>query len=253
MNRQGCYNLDHSKVGYRQEIVVKLSIGLENGFENRSIAWALDYPGCFSYGKDGSEAIVGIPQAFLSYQAWLDSHTANSWLKDLGDFDVSLVETWQFYEVDEHFNLVEHGNGVNAWFRNDWKPLTALDARRGVEVLGWAREDLLALLAAITPEKLDEPVAGERWTRRGILAHVAIIQWWLLDRLDKAGLSRAQLPKDPFERLMVTSGLIDQVLNDLAGEELVLGKNGEFWSPRKLLRRAAWHVRDHIEHIRNLG
>jgi len=232
---------------------MKLSIGLENGFEGRSIAWALDYPGCFSYGKDGSEAIVAIPQAVLSYQAWLDSHTADSWLKDLSDFDVSLVETWQFYEIDEFYNPVEHGNGVNAWFRHDWKPLTALDARRGIQLLSWGREDLLALLAAIPPQKLDEPVPGERWTRRGILAHVATIQWWLADRLGKAGLSRTQLPKDPFERMMVTSTMLEQAINDLAGEELVLGKDGEFWSPHKLLRRATWHVRDHFEHIHKLG
>ena len=27
---------------------------------------------------------------------------------------------------------------------------------------------------------------------------------------------------------------------------------GEFWSPRKLLRRAVWHERDHTVHIRKL-
>jgi hypothetical protein len=85
------------------------------------------------------------------------------------------------------------------------------------------------------------------------LAHVATVQWWLTDRLGKAVLSRTQLPKDPFERMKGTSSIMDQAINDLAGEELVLGKEGEFWSPRKLLRRATWHVRDHIEHIRKLG
>jgi hypothetical protein len=27
----------------------------------------------------------------------------------------------------------------------------------------------------------------------------------------------------------------------------------EFWSPRKLLRRAVWHERDHTTHIRRLA
>jgi hypothetical protein len=31
-----------------------------------------------------------------------------------------------------------------------------------------------------------------------------------------------------------------------------MGTDGEFWSPRKLLRRAVWHERDHTEHIRKL-
>jgi hypothetical protein len=28
--------------------------------------------------------------------------------------------------------------------------------------------------------------------------------------------------------------------------------DGEFWSPRKALRRALWHERDHIDHINKL-
>jgi hypothetical protein len=32
----------------------------------------------------------------------------------------------------------------------------------------------------------------------------------------------------------------------------VAGIDGEFWSPRKLLRRAVWHERDHTEHIGKL-
>jgi hypothetical protein len=32
----------------------------------------------------------------------------------------------------------------------------------------------------------------------------------------------------------------------------VVGLEGEFWSPRKLLRRAVWHERDHSQHIRQL-
>jgi len=27
---------------------------------------------------------------------------------------------------------------------------------------------------------------------------------------------------------------------------------GEIWSPRKALRRAVWHERDHTEHIRKI-
>jgi hypothetical protein len=35
----------------------------------------------------------------------------------------------------------------------------------------------------------------------------------------------------------------------LNGDRLVTGKDGTFWSPRKVLRRAAWHEVDHINHI----
>lgn len=33
---------------------------------------------------------------------------------------------------------------------------------------------------------------------------------------------------------------------------LKVGIDGEFWSPRKMLRRAVWHERDHTFHIDKL-
>ena len=36
------------------------------------------------------------------------------------------------------------------------------------------------------------------------------------------------------------------------GVKQVIGVDGEFWSPRKVLRRALWHERDHMEHIKKL-
>jgi len=44
-----------------------------------------------------------------------------------------------------------------------------------------------------------------------------------------------------------------EVLPSLVGVEQVVGRRGELWSPRKLLRRALWHERDHAEHIRKLS
>jgi hypothetical protein len=72
--------------------------------------------------------------------------------------------------------------------------------------------------------------------------------------MDLLGLamSRDLIPEDPFERLKkVRANLVD-VLPSLAGSRQVVGVDGEFWSPRKLLRRSAWHMRDHTVHIRKL-
>ena len=41
-------------------------------------------------------------------------------------------------------------------------------------------------------------------------------------------------------------------LRTLDGAKKVVAVDGEFWSPRKLLRKALWHERDHTEHIRKL-
>jgi hypothetical protein len=45
---------------------------------------------------------------------------------------------------------------------------------------------------------------------------------------------------------------LEQALPEMAGVEKVFGLDGEFWSPRKLLRRALWHEIDHIGHIAHL-
>lgn len=231
-----------------------LAIGLENGIEGRSLAYALDHPGCFAYGADGGDAIVSLPQAFLKYRDWIAQHTPDSWLAELGDFDIRLVDTWQTYSIDNQFDPTDaEGTEINAWFRHDWKPLSIQDVRRGLILLKWSRADLLASAAELTPAVLDEQHSGERRTIRGILAHVATAEWWYLNRLNlTANLARSSLPKDPFQLLDVVRVRLEEVLPEMAGSQQVVGIDGQFWSPRKLLRRALWHELDHVGHIYKL-
>jgi hypothetical protein len=49
----------------------------------------------------------------------------------------------------------------------------------------------------------------------------------------------------------VRARLVD-VLPGLSGDEQVVARQGELWSPRKLARRALWHERDHAAHIRQV-
>jgi hypothetical protein len=55
-----------------------------------------------------------------------------------------------------------------------------------------------------------------------------------------------------YERVQATLDLTLQNLPDLIGHEQVIGREGELWSPRKIIRRAAWHVLDHCQHIHSL-
>lgn len=230
-----------------------IRIGLENGDENRSVAWALDFPGCFAYGADSSEALVRVVPAYLAYRSWIRHHGGLPGLPEDRELDLKLVESWNVYWIDEDF---EKGPGkpyaVNAWFHEDWKPLTRAEGRRAAALLQWAREDLLAALAGLTAAELDAERPGERWSIRGITRHVANAEWWYLERLGLAGVERAALPEDVLERLGVVRARLLHVLPDLEGLDLVVGRNGEFWSPRKLIRRALWHERDHTDHILKL-
>lgn len=228
---------------------MRIKIGMENNIEGRSLAWVLDYPGCFAYGAEGSEAIIRAPQALLRYKEWVDSHLPNSWMKNLEDFDIHLEESFDVFTIDEEFDLAREGYEVNAWFRHDWKPLTAEDIRRGLLTLAWSREDLLELVAGLTPAQMNCQFEGERWSIAGVLRHVANAEHWYLHRLNLAGSSPEELPEDTFERLGVVRQRFNMVLPTLESSTTVIGVDGEIWSPRKLLRRAAWHEIDHIDHI----
>ncbi len=230
---------------------MRVLIGLENNTERRSIAWALDYPGCFAYGVDGPIALVSAPQALVAYQAWIAGHDPAA-VPELGDFDVRLAEVWEGYSINDRYDLDVEGREVNAWFRHDWKPLQAEEVARGLRLLEWSRTDLLATVAGLPDDRLDAQYPKERLSIRGLLRHVANAEWWYLDRLDLAGCEREALPENELERLAYTRTRLNAVLPELVGAEKVLGKQGEFWGPRKLLRRVLWHEIDHREHIRKL-
>ncbi len=225
-----------------------IRIGLEvDPAQHRTQAWALDFPGAFAYGRDESEAMLNLPRALLRYQHWVNQHAGEQRL-NIEDFDLRLVETWKVYSINDQYEPAADGYEVNAWFRDDWRPLSPEEVAFGQELLTWSRSDLLLITGELPPEKLDALYPGQRWSIRGILQHIASAEWWYLDRLGLA-TSREALPADAFECLAATRQQLQTVLPQLAGLRKVVGVEGEFWSPRKLLRRAIWHELDHIEHI----
>jgi hypothetical protein len=230
---------------------MRISIGLELDNEGRALAWALDFPGCFAYADEGPEAVVGLARELVAYEDWITRHAGPGQL-ELGNFDLRVVDTWQVITINDQFDLAEGGYAVNAWFWHDWKPLAGSEIERGLDLLRWSREDLLLVLRGIPAEELDRPHPGERWSIRGIARHVANAEWWYLDRLGLAEGGREQLPQDTLERLGWVRDRLNAALPALERRDLVVGKEGEIWSPRKLLRRALWHEIDHRQHILKL-
>jgi hypothetical protein len=226
-----------------------IRIAIENNVEGRTLAWALDYPGCFAYGVDAEAALKAMPAAFFDYAAWLAAHGGEKLLP--GETTFRVAETWEVYTIGKDFELAQEGYEVNAWFRHDWKPLTAAEIEHGLRLLNWSQADLLETVSCLSPEELDRERPNQRWNISGIIRHVGGAEWWYLDRLGLA-FPRAEAPQDPFDRLARVRGHLSSVLPTLAGINQVVGVDGEFWSPRKLLRRAVWHVRDHVEHIRKV-
>lgn len=233
---------------------MQIRIGLENNIEGRTLAWALDYPGCFAYGMDEAESLIRLPRALLEYEVWIKDHTTDSWVY-LQDMDMRVVESFETFYIDENYNRVPEGQGyeINAWFIDDWRPLTEIEIERGLRIFHWQREELLAGLTTLDPEILERNFPGQRWNILGIAKHIANAELWYLSRLNLTDLTHKDLHADPQSRLGQTAALINRIFPKFKNEVNVTGIEGEIWSYRKILRRTLWHQRDHIEHIKELA
>jgi len=232
--------------------MMKFRVGIENNNEGiRSIAWILEHPGCFAYGGDEQESLANAFVAIREYARWLDEHE-KTWIPVDVDIEPHVEQVWTDYTINEEFDRVEKdGYDVEPFFEHDWKPLTGTDIERGLKLLAWSHADLLAVLEKLTPEQWAFKKEGERWDIAGIVNHIGGAEWWYLDRLGLA-FPRAEVPKDPLERIQKVRNLMNEALPTLKAVNRVAGVDGELWSPRKVLRRALWHERDHTEHIRKL-
>jgi hypothetical protein len=110
----------------------------------------------------------------------------------------------------------------------------------------------MEVLHLATIEQLEASISDEVYgSILGIVDHVASAENWYFQQLD-VGSELVDLPADPSERLeAVRSNTLSQ-LPGLIGREEVTENCDEFWSPRKVVRRALWHERDHTSHILSL-
>lgn len=158
---------------------MQILVGLENGYEGRTLAWALEHPGCLAFGSNQVEALANIAAEFLRHRDWIASNTQESWLTEIGSPEVRLIEVWEVYRLDSEYRRVETGGKtINAWFSTDWLPLTHQEIERGLQLLEFSRKDLLAAVQGVAVEVLDHERPGERWSLRGIPGHVANAEWW---------------------------------------------------------------------------
>jgi uncharacterized damage-inducible protein DinB len=233
---------------------MRIRLGLENGIEGRTLAWALDYPGCFAYGSEETEALIRLPRQLLLYEKWIRDHTSESWVK-FEDMDMIIEERYNTFLLGDDYRPALPGEGyeINAWFIDDWRALRVEEIEQALKIFHWQREELLAGLTTLDPEILTKQFPGERWNILGITKHIANAELWYLSRLKLTNLNRNSLLPDPIKRLNQTALLVEQTFPSFVDQVNVAGIEGEFWSYRKILRRTLWHQRDHIDHIKQLA
>jgi hypothetical protein len=229
-------------------------VGIENNNEGRSIAWALEHPGCFAYGMKGAAAATNLEGALNKYASWILRHEPNTWLSfNENEIEIEINGTWDVYYINDDLDLSTEldGYSVDSFFPYDWKPLTTIEIKRALDMLAWSRNDLLKTVHGLSEAKLNQTYAGERWSINGVLGHVGGAEWWYLERLGLA-FPRTDAPGDPIAWLEKVRKHFNAALFNMDGLKQVVGVDGEFWSPRKALRRALYHERDHVDHIRKL-
>lgn len=230
---------------------MQVQIGIENNNEGRSVAWSLEHFGCYALGPDGQSAIVAMAKAIPEYIAWMEQHTDKPWFNP-AEIDIRLVDVYDDYFIDNQYNPVrEGGKLIKAFFKTDWKPLTQMDVEHILQVISWNRQELVEAISGLDDSTLDKTLEEGEWPIRRIISHLGRSEWWLVDRLDRTH-PEDQLSGDAFERLLEERGNLVTILPDLIDLNQVVGKDGEIWSPRKVLRRVCWHERDHIQHIKRL-
>ena len=209
--------------------------------EGRWVAHVPDLPGCFTSDINLDLALKAIPAAIEGYLAWCHGHGLHVTGLSAPMIVGEVIRAWN-YEVDQE---------VNAFFAADRPPVTPGELPEYQHLLGATRRDLIAAVDGVRAEQLQREFPGERWPMLGILRHVANAEWWYLDRMGLT-LPRSELEEDPFERLdQVRNHLLDS-LTALSQRQGVLAMGGETWSARKVLRRALWHERDHVQHLLRL-
>ncbi|MCJ7695413.1 MAG: hypothetical protein MUO40_08280 [Anaerolineaceae bacterium] len=228
-----------------------IRLALDKGYQGKTLAWALDYPGCFSYGEDDAEVLLRIPGELLKFETWIKDHTDLTWI-DFTDLDLNIVEVVHSYTINEGYLPSLGKLEINAFFRDDWRPLNSQEIDNALLVFKWQREELLAGLGTLSIEILEKQRLGQRWNILGIVKHIANAENWYLDRLGFTSIPKADLPKDPIKRLNLLQKFINSEYLKFEGDGRVQGVDGELWSCRKILRRTLWHQRDHIDHIKQL-
>jgi uncharacterized damage-inducible protein DinB len=222
-------------------------VGVEDIEPNLWVAFVFDKVGCFSSGLTQAEAESGVIRSIIDYDAWLWRGYEHDEIY-FPDVRVNVAEVFLSYPAAE-----DPEYRINAIFQDDARPLTLSDIQHGWRLLGYTREDLLAVVKDLPAHTLNKTMPNnERFgSIAGILKHVAVAEWWYCDRL---GLVEdwSSLPDDPLKALDVSRSNTVLRLPELANDGRITEHVGERWSGRKLLRRALWHERDHTEHIRKL-
>lgn len=225
---------------------VPLEVWLEPDWEDGRVgAWVPDLPGAFAHGSSPERAVTAALSTTGRVREWLEGHGET----------VSLPPIWRPEIAGEVPCGRDDGYRVQALLPADQRAATSGDAEAAVRRLGWARADLVALLAHLDDQESAHgslPVDAEQGERTPaeIVRHLAVAEAWLVGRLPGAGRYPGSLREASERQLLeATRAWIVERLPDLADADegtVTTDGHGERWTLAKVLRRLQAHALDHL-------
>lgn len=237
-----------------------MKVYIEVGYDRvRSLAHMLDYPGVCGQGSDAQQALEDVPNALNRFSMWLKRHgqrmrtgeTHSGWLR----------RTQPVYEIGEIMACrFRDKRVVGPLFTPEGQTPAKDTLEQGLSWFDFTQDDILDWIDRSGREKLFQKVGtepGER-TAQEVLIHVAEMDNWLTTRLydNPAEANNFDFLRG-HARSYVSATRGDFLARFQALSEAELGKvwthEGEYWSARKVLRRALFHRLDHLEQLLRLG
>lgn len=224
-----------------------LRIWLEPGYDDGRVGtWLLDVPGAFSWTRSIELARSQAPSAAGRFREWLEDHGETLDLPPIHGVEVveEVAPSW-----------LEDGYERNATFAADHRPVTADEVETAIRRVGYARDDLLRLLARVEAHEREHgPLptdGGERTERTSeeVARHIAGSEIWLAGRLDGARYEGPIRDAPVDELLADTRAWVVERLRALHAADPALERTdgkGETWTLAKVLRRVVYHSLDHL-------
>jgi predicted RNase H-like HicB family nuclease len=202
-------------------------------------AHVAELPGAYGSGPTVDAALGMVKPAILNFLVWSEAGT-----------EFPLTPDYEVAEIHRAWDYAREYE-VNAFFATDRPPLTEDELPWLRKLLLLARAELLDASLGLTLEQHDQPPVEGAWSVNDTLRHVASAENWYLDRLGLAHEPAWEM-KDTLGRLILVRQHLLDVLPALVNDERLTEWNGELWTPRKVVRRALWHEREHALTVRSI-
>lgn len=224
-----------------------IRVGLEYGIGGRTLAWGLDFPGCFAFGEDDAELMLRFAKALLTFEEWVRLHTDEPWFQLLNP-DFRIVEAYH----NKQNSAGGEDEESRAAFEDDLRPLEREEIINALQVFRWQREELLAGLEFLPARLFEQTIPGRGWKTMDVVKQIARTECLYLKKL---GLQVPDMADGtpPLNALQLCRQQVEKLLPGLEGSRVAVEQNGELWTGRKLVRRLLWQQRVRIDEIKSLA